>query len=99
MSDASEQRERQAARLTRHAGLGGLEMLAARYRDHAYALHTHPTYVFGVVVGGVEKLRSAAAIIWRPQARSSPSIRKNRMMAKRAAPPAGPIAPAIPMRP
>ncbi|CAN7456422.1 AraC family transcriptional regulator [Mesorhizobium amorphae] len=57
MSDASEQRERQAARLTRHAGLGGLEMLAARYRDHAYALHTHPTYVFGVVVGGVEKLR------------------------------------------
>ncbi|KUM27145.1 hypothetical protein AU467_18025 [Mesorhizobium loti] len=32
-------------------------MLAARYRDHAYALHTHPTWVFGVVVAGVEKLR------------------------------------------
>ncbi|RJT34227.1 AraC family transcriptional regulator [Mesorhizobium waimense] len=57
MSDASEQKEREAARLTRHAGLGDLEMLAARYRDHAYALHTHPTYVFGVVVAGVEKLR------------------------------------------
>jgi AraC-like DNA-binding protein len=57
MSDASEQREREAARLTRHAGLGDLEMLAARYRDHAYALHTHPTWVFGVVVAGVEKLR------------------------------------------
>lgn len=57
MSDESEQRERERARLTRHAGLGNLEMLAARYRDHAYALHTHPTYVFGVVVAGVEKLR------------------------------------------
>jgi AraC-like DNA-binding protein len=57
MSDASEQKEREGARLTRHAGLGNLEMLAARYRDHAYALHTHPTYVFGVVVSGVEKLR------------------------------------------
>ncbi|WP_131802927.1 AraC family ligand binding domain-containing protein [Mesorhizobium sp. ORS 3428] len=57
MSDASEQREREAAKLTRHEGLRGLEMLAARYRDHAYALHTHPTWVFGVVVAGVEKLR------------------------------------------
>ncbi|UCI06609.1 AraC family transcriptional regulator [Mesorhizobium sp. B1-1-8] len=57
MSDAGEQREREAAKLTRHEGLGGLEMLAARYRDHAYALHTHPTWVFGVVVAGVEKLR------------------------------------------
>ncbi|MDX8482015.1 AraC family transcriptional regulator [Mesorhizobium sp. VK24D] len=57
MSDAGEQREREAAKLTRHDGLGGLEMLAARYRDHAYPLHTHPTWVFGVVVAGVEKLR------------------------------------------
>ena len=57
MSDASEQREREAAKLTRHESLGGLEMLAARYRDHAYALHTHATWVFGVVVAGVEKLR------------------------------------------
>ncbi|TKB15224.1 MAG: AraC family transcriptional regulator [Mesorhizobium sp.] len=57
MSDAGEQREREAVKLTRHEGLGGLEMLAARYRDHAYALHTHPTWVFGVVVAGVEKLR------------------------------------------
>ncbi|RUU12782.1 AraC family transcriptional regulator [Mesorhizobium sp. USDA-HM6] len=57
MSDASEQKEREAVKLTRHESLGGLEMLAARYRDHAYALHTHPTWVFGVVVDGVEKLR------------------------------------------
>jgi len=57
MSDASEQREREAARLTRHEGLGGLEMLAARYRNHAYTLHTHPTWVFGVILAGVEKLR------------------------------------------
>lgn len=57
MGDAGEQREREAAKLTRHEGLGGLEMLAARYLDHAYALHTHPTWVFGVVVAGVEKFR------------------------------------------
>ncbi|MDG4883841.1 AraC family transcriptional regulator [Mesorhizobium sp. WSM4884] len=57
MSDAGEQRECEAAKLTRHEGLGGLEMLAAHYRDHAYALHTHPTWVFGVVVAGIEKLR------------------------------------------
>lgn len=54
MSDA---REREEARLTRHAGLGDLELLTARYRDHAYALHTHDSYVFGVVVAGAEKLR------------------------------------------
>ncbi|WP_161808027.1 AraC family transcriptional regulator [Mesorhizobium sp. 1M-11] len=43
--------------MTRHAGLGDLELLTARYRDHAYALHTHDSYVFGVVVAGAEKLR------------------------------------------
>jgi AraC-like DNA-binding protein len=57
VSDATEQKERERAQLNRHAGLGNLEMLAARYRDHAYALHTHPTYVVGVVVAGIEKLR------------------------------------------
>lgn len=40
-----------------HPALDGLEMLAATYRDHAYALHTHPTYVFGVVTEGVERFR------------------------------------------
>jgi AraC-like DNA-binding protein len=57
MSDASEEKEREAARLIRHASLHDLELLTARYRDHAYALHTQETYVFGVVVSGVEKLR------------------------------------------
>lgn len=57
MSDAIERSEREEARLTRHAGLGDLELLTARYRDHAYALHTHDSYVFGVVVAGAEKLR------------------------------------------
>ncbi|CAM5325743.1 HTH-type transcriptional activator RhaR [Mycolicibacterium aubagnense] len=54
MNDANECEE---ARLTRHAGLGDLELLTARYRNHAYALHTHDSYVFGVVVAGAEKLR------------------------------------------
>lgn len=57
MSHVSEHKEREEARLTRHAGLGDLELLTARYRDHAYALHTHDSYVFGVVVAGAEKLR------------------------------------------
>ena len=57
MNETSECTEREEARLTRHAGLGDLELLTARYRDHAYALHTHDSYVFGVVVAGAEKLR------------------------------------------
>ncbi|PLP57975.1 AraC family transcriptional regulator [Mesorhizobium loti] len=57
MSDAGERTECEEARLTRHAGLGDLELLTARYRNHAYALHTHDSYVFGVVVEGAEKLR------------------------------------------
>lgn len=48
---------RETARLTVHPGLGDLELLAASYRDHAYALHTHPTWVFGVVTEGVERFR------------------------------------------
>ncbi|MEQ8818240.1 MAG: AraC family transcriptional regulator [Thalassobaculum sp.] len=55
MRNASNLRE--TARLTRHPALDGLEMLAATYRDHAYALHTHPTWVFGVVTAGVERFR------------------------------------------
>lgn len=47
----------EAARFTVHPALDRLELLAARFRDHAYALHTHPTYVFGVVTAGVERLR------------------------------------------
>jgi len=45
------------AELTLHPGLDGLEMLTAAYRDHAYALHTHETFVFGVVTSGVERFR------------------------------------------
>lgn len=47
----------ETALLTVHPALDGLEMLSARYRDHAYALHTHPTFVFGAVTAGVERLR------------------------------------------
>ena len=90
MSDATEQKERERARLKRHAGLGNLEMLAARYRDHAYALHTHPTYVLGVVVAGVEKLRIGRRNYLAPSGSISSSTRKNRMTARKAVPPAGP---------
>jgi len=53
----SDPTSRETARLTVHPALDGLEMLAATYLDHAYALHTHPTYVFGVVTEGVERFR------------------------------------------
>lgn len=43
-------------------GLGDLELLAASYRNHAYALHTHPTYVFGVVTAGVEQFRTGRTV-------------------------------------
>ncbi len=48
---------RETACLTLHPALGGLEMLAATFRDHAFALHTHPTWVFGTVTAGVERFR------------------------------------------
>lgn len=35
----------------------GLECLNARFRRHAYAPHTHETYVVGVITGGVEAYR------------------------------------------
>lgn len=53
--------ETEAARFTVHSSLDRLELLAARFREHAYALHTHPTYVFGVVTAGVERLRVGRA--------------------------------------
>lgn len=53
---------RETARLTIHPELGDLELLAASYRDHAYALHTHPTYVFGVVTAGVERFRTGRTV-------------------------------------
>lgn len=54
---ASRIASQETARFTVHPSLDRLELLAARYRDHAYALHTHPTFVFGVVTAGVERLR------------------------------------------
>lgn len=35
----------------------GLECLTAQFRRHAYAPHTHETYVIGVITGGVEAYR------------------------------------------
>ncbi len=35
-------------------GIGPLECLAARFRRHAYAPHTHDTYVVGTIVEGCE---------------------------------------------
>src|SRR5262245_39154768 len=34
-----------------------MTLLAASFTDHRYDLHTHPTYVLGVVTRGVERLR------------------------------------------
>lgn len=53
---------RETARLTVHAALGDLEMLAATYRDHVFARHSHPTYVLGVVTSGVERFRTGRTV-------------------------------------
>ncbi|HJQ59939.1 MAG TPA: AraC family transcriptional regulator [Vineibacter sp.] len=40
---------------------GGLECLAATFRTHRYALHTHDTYVIGAIVAGCETWRVRGA--------------------------------------
>ncbi|MEI2383769.1 AraC family transcriptional regulator [Breoghania sp. JC706] len=42
------------ARFWREARHGALECLSATFRTHAYAPHTHETYVVGVIVAGCE---------------------------------------------
>lgn len=44
----------EAARFFAVAGSSPLECLAARFRRHAYAPHTHDTYVVGTIVAGCE---------------------------------------------
>jgi AraC-like DNA-binding protein len=41
----------------RHPCFTEIGFLKASFRRHRYDLHTHPTYVFGVVTRGVERLR------------------------------------------
>ncbi|WP_201294584.1 MULTISPECIES: AraC family transcriptional regulator [unclassified Nocardiopsis] len=43
------------ARYWRSSGLPGTELLTARFVTTSFARHTHPTYVFGVITGGVEE--------------------------------------------
>ena len=45
------------ARLWREARFDGMECLNARFHRHAYAPHTHETYVVGVITAGTERYR------------------------------------------
>lgn len=44
-------------RYWRHPVVDGVELMHARYRQHAFAPHIHDTYAIGVVYDGVEELR------------------------------------------
>lgn len=48
---------KERARFTRVPEGGGTELLAARFVDHRFPLHTHDRYVFGMVTRGVEIFR------------------------------------------
>lgn len=41
----------------RHPRFHDLSLLRARFRQHRYDLHTHPTYVIALITGGCERLR------------------------------------------
>ena len=43
--------------------LGGLGCLSAEYRDHAFAPHTHETFVVGVFESGAAVVRSESAVV------------------------------------
>ena len=43
--------------------LGGLACLSAEYRDHAFAPHTHDTFVVGVFESGAAAVRSESALV------------------------------------
>lgn len=45
------------AQFWREARFDGLECLAATFRKHTYAPHTHETYVFGTIEAGCERYR------------------------------------------
>ncbi|MDE3720279.1 AraC family transcriptional regulator [Nocardiopsis sp. N85] len=43
------------ARYWRFSGLPGTEMLTARFVTTTFTRHTHPTYTFGIITGGIEE--------------------------------------------
>jgi AraC-like DNA-binding protein len=44
-----------SAKFWREARFGGLECLAAQFRNHVYERHTHETFVIGTIVAGCER--------------------------------------------
>jgi AraC-like DNA-binding protein len=49
--------DRDSTAFFRHPRFGAMTLLSASFTAHRYDLHTHPTYVLGVVTRGVERLR------------------------------------------
>lgn len=56
----------EAARFFRAPGDGRVECLAALFRTHAYAPHSHETYVVGVIEAGCEEYRLRGATLRAP---------------------------------
>ncbi|MGW0515747.1 AraC family ligand binding domain-containing protein [Crossiella sp. NPDC003009] len=51
------------ARYWRHPSVPGLDLLAARYRRHAFTRHSHDTYAIGVVQRGAEVLHAGSGAL------------------------------------
>lgn len=50
----------------RHPHFRDLGLLAARFRQHRYALHTHPTYVIALITQGCERVRVGREAVLAP---------------------------------
>ncbi len=49
--------DRETRKYWRHPCFPDLGLFKARFRQHRYALHTHPTYVIAVITAGCERIR------------------------------------------
>jgi AraC-like DNA-binding protein len=59
--------DRERAKLFRHPRFRDTLFLRASFTRHRYELHTHPTYVIGLVTRGVERLRVGARTYLAPE--------------------------------
>lgn len=62
MTDPRMTERRPPIRFTTPAHLPGVELVSAAYRDRAFPTHSHPEFVVGAVVGGVETLQVGRAV-------------------------------------
>ena len=52
----------ESVRYWRHQGLGGLDLMRARFVGHRFSRHSHETFAIGVVESGTEEIRFADGV-------------------------------------